>query len=62
MINYGIFLMPVHDPAKSPSQCYDEDLELAVRSEELGFSEFWEIVKETKQSKFSDIIKGRLYA
>ena len=29
---------------------------------ELGFKKFWEIVKNTKQSKFSDIIKGRLYA
>ena len=29
---------------------------------ELGFKEFWEIVKNTKQSKFSDIIRGRLYA
>ena len=28
---------------------------------ELGFTKFWEMVKETKQSKFSDIIKGRLY-
>ena len=28
---------------------------------ELGFKKFWEVVKETKQSKFSDIIKGRLY-
>ena len=27
----------------------------------LGFKRFWETVKETKQSKFSDIIKGRLY-
>ena len=29
---------------------------------ELGFSKFWEIVQNTKQSKFSDIIKGRLHA
>ena len=29
---------------------------------ELGFENFLKIVKETKQSKFSDIIKGRLYA
>ena len=29
---------------------------------ELGFTKFWDIVKNTKQSKFSDIIKGRLYA
>ena len=28
---------------------------------ELGFTKFWEIVKNTQQSKFSDIIKGRLY-
>ena len=29
---------------------------------ELGFTKFWDIVKNTKQSKFSDIIRGRLYA
>ena len=29
---------------------------------ELGFKSFWKIANETKQSKFSDIIKGRLYA
>jgi len=29
---------------------------------ELGFIKFWDIVKNTKQSKFSDIIRGRLYA
>ena len=29
---------------------------------ELGFKEFWNIIKNTKQSKFSDIIKGRLHA
>ena len=28
----------------------------------LGFKSFWNIVKNTKQSKFSDIVKGRLYA
>ena len=28
---------------------------------ELGFKRFWNIIKNTKQSKFSDIIKGRLY-
>ena len=27
---------------------------------ELGFKNFWELLKNTKQSKFSDIIKGRL--
>ena len=29
---------------------------------ELGFKRFWKIANETKQSKFSDIVKGRLYA
>ena len=28
---------------------------------EIGFKEFWKIIKDTKHSKFSDIIKGRLY-
>jgi len=40
-IHYGMFIMPFHDPAKPPSQCFDEDLELIVRAEELGFTEFW---------------------
>jgi len=40
-IHYGMFLMPVHDAAKPLAQCYDEDLELVVRCEELGFDEFW---------------------
>ena len=29
---------------------------------ELGFKNFWETIHKTKQSKFSDIIKGGLYA
>ena len=47
LMDYGIdtYLLDMKD--KDPS--------------ELGFKSFWEIVKETKQSKFSDIIKGRLY-
>jgi len=39
--NYGMFIMPFHDPAKPLAQCFDEDLELIVRAEELGFTEFW---------------------
>ena len=38
-IRDGMFIMPFHDPAKPLAQCYDEDLELVVRAEELGFSE-----------------------
>ena len=40
-IQYGMFIMPFHDPQKPLAQCCDEDLELVVRAEELGFSEFW---------------------
>ena len=28
---------------------------------ELGFEEFWNRVKQTEQSTFSDIIRGKLY-
>ena len=47
LMDYGIstYLLEMND--KDPS--------------ELGFTKFWDIVKNTKQSKFSDIIKGRLY-
>ena len=40
-IEYGMFIMPYHLGDKPLAQCYDEDLELAVRVEELGFSELW---------------------
>ena len=28
---------------------------------ELGFKDFWDLVDRTTQTKFSDIIKGKLY-
>ena len=40
-IKSGIFIMPFHDPAKPLAQCYDEDMELVVLADELGFDEFW---------------------
>jgi len=39
-MDYGMFIMPFHDPVKPAAQCYDEDLELIVRAEKLGFSEW----------------------
>ena len=47
LMDYGIETYLLNMKDKDPS--------------ELGFTKFWEIVKNTKQSKFSDIIKGRLY-
>ena len=40
-IKSGIFIMPFHDSAKPLAQCYDEDMELAIRADEMGFDEFW---------------------
>ena len=47
LMDYGISTYLLKMNGKDPS--------------ELGFKEFWKIVKQSKQSKFSDIIKGRLY-
>jgi alkanesulfonate monooxygenase SsuD/methylene tetrahydromethanopterin reductase-like flavin-dependent oxidoreductase (luciferase family) len=58
-MNYGMFLMPVHDPAKPPAQCYDEDLELVVRCEALGFDEFW--VGEHHSSTYENIVMPELF-
>src|SRR4051812_27166847 len=53
-IRHGMFIMPFHDPAKPPSRCYDEDLELVVRADELGFGEFW--IGEHHTMKYGNIV------
>lgn len=53
-MKYGMFIMPFHDPVKPATQCYDEDLELIVRAEKLGFSEFW--VGEHHTMKYENIV------
>jgi alkanesulfonate monooxygenase SsuD/methylene tetrahydromethanopterin reductase-like flavin-dependent oxidoreductase (luciferase family) len=58
-IRSGIFIMPFHPPAKPVSQCYDEDLELAVRAEQLGFDEFW--VGEHHTMQFEPIVMPELF-
>ena len=47
LMDYGIETYLLNMKDKDPS--------------ELGFTKFWEILNTTQQSKFSDIIKGRLY-
>ncbi len=37
----GLFMMPLHPPEKSRTQCFDEDIEAIVYAESLGFSEAW---------------------
>jgi alkanesulfonate monooxygenase SsuD/methylene tetrahydromethanopterin reductase-like flavin-dependent oxidoreductase (luciferase family) len=58
-LRLGMFLMPVHDPAKPLAQCYDEDLELVVRCEELGFDEFW--VGEHHSSTYESIVMPEIF-
>jgi len=40
-VRLGLFMMPLHPVEKDVAQCYDEDLELLVRSDELGLDEAW---------------------
>jgi alkanesulfonate monooxygenase SsuD/methylene tetrahydromethanopterin reductase-like flavin-dependent oxidoreductase (luciferase family) len=58
-IRYGMFIMPFHDSAKPPGQCYDEDLELIVRAEELGFDEFW--IGEHHTMKYENIVMPEIF-
>jgi alkanesulfonate monooxygenase SsuD/methylene tetrahydromethanopterin reductase-like flavin-dependent oxidoreductase (luciferase family) len=37
----GLFMMPLHPPEKSRTQCFEEDIELVVLADELGLSEAW---------------------
>ena len=40
-MNLGLFMMPLHPPEKSRTQCFDEDIELVERADALGFNEAW---------------------
>jgi alkanesulfonate monooxygenase SsuD/methylene tetrahydromethanopterin reductase-like flavin-dependent oxidoreductase (luciferase family) len=58
-IRHGMFIMPYHDPAKPLAQCYEEDLELIVRAEELGFSEFW--IGEHHTMRYENIVMPEIF-
>src|SRR5215831_12443253 len=58
-IRHGMFIMPFHDPVKPLAQCYDEDLELIVRAEELGFTEFW--IGEHHTMKYENIVMPEIF-
>lgn len=55
----GMFVMPIHDRTKPLAQCVDEDLELAVRCDELGFDEFW--VGEHHSSNVENIVMPEIF-
>jgi alkanesulfonate monooxygenase SsuD/methylene tetrahydromethanopterin reductase-like flavin-dependent oxidoreductase (luciferase family) len=58
-IRSGMFIMPFHSPAKPLAQCLDEDLELVVRAEELGFDEFW--IGEHHTMKYEPITMPEIF-
>jgi alkanesulfonate monooxygenase SsuD/methylene tetrahydromethanopterin reductase-like flavin-dependent oxidoreductase (luciferase family) len=58
-LRLGMFVMPVHDPSKPLAQCFDEDLELAVKCEELGFRDFW--VGEHHSSSYENIVMPEIF-
>ena len=58
-IDHGMFIMPFHDPDKPLGQCFDEDLELIVLAEQLGFSEFW--IGEHHTMQFENIVSPEMF-
>lgn len=58
-IKSGMFIMPFHPPSKPLAQCFEEDLELVCRAEELGFTEFW--VGEHHTMKYESIVMPEIF-
>ena len=58
-INHSMFIMPFHPPEKPLVECYDEDLELIVRAEQLGFSDFW--IGEHHTMKYENIVMPEIF-
>lgn len=40
-MNLGLFMMPMHPPEKDRTTCFEEDLELVVLADQLGYTEAW---------------------
>ncbi len=59
VVKSGMFVMPIHDPNKSMVQCLDEDIELAVKCDELGFNDFW--VGEHHTSTYENIVSPEIF-
>jgi alkanesulfonate monooxygenase SsuD/methylene tetrahydromethanopterin reductase-like flavin-dependent oxidoreductase (luciferase family) len=58
-LRLGMFVMPIHDPVKPLTRCIDEDLDLAVACERLGFDEFW--VGEHHTSTLENIVMPEIF-
>ena len=40
-MDFGLFMMPLHPPWRTPSDSYDRDIELIVQADRLGVHEAW---------------------
>lgn len=40
-MNLGLFMMPMHPPEKDRTRCFEEDLEVVVLADQLGYTEAW---------------------
>ena len=40
-MNFGLFMMPFHPPSRSYADSYDQDIELLVQADRLGYHEAW---------------------
>ena len=40
-MDLGMFMMPIHPPEKSRTECFEEDIEMIVLADQLGFKEAW---------------------
>ncbi|MBA62328.1 MAG: LLM class flavin-dependent oxidoreductase, partial [Planctomycetaceae bacterium] len=58
-IKSGMFVMPIHDPQKPFVQMIDEDIELAIKCDELGFDDFW--VGEHHSSTYENIVSPEIF-
>lgn len=58
-VQSGVFIMPFHSPEKPLAQAFDEDLELVVRAEQLGFQEFW--IGEHHTMKYEPIVMPEIF-
>ncbi len=58
-LQLGMFVMPIHNPRKPLAQCFDEDLELSVRCEQLQFRDFW--VGEHHSSTYESIVMPEIF-
>jgi alkanesulfonate monooxygenase SsuD/methylene tetrahydromethanopterin reductase-like flavin-dependent oxidoreductase (luciferase family) len=40
-MQYGLFMMPMHLPEKPLAQAFDEDIDVLIRADALGYHEAW---------------------